>query len=185
MRKVSLIFMLVGLSLLVVMGSGIACKKEAKEEVLSPQMAIIEVSKEATLDPSDPNDLANKGVALEMALEISNPNDFEISISSLMIDLSVDGTTVEHPNITERFYVPGKTTVFVRRVFVYQPMSVIGTLMAYGGKTFPDAMAITLGIWDKVINETAEYDAACSAAISSEFGDLTETYQLSWVMPTT
>jgi hypothetical protein len=184
MRKSLRIVVLLSLSLLLVMVSGmLGCSKEEKsKELVAPQITIRDFSKEATIIPADANDLAAKTVVVDMALMITNPNDFEICAESFLMKVYVDGLKLEDPAYTENLYVPSGETVTFHKVFVFQPMAVIINLMGLG-ESFEEAMPPALAIWDKVTADTATWDLECVAAISSEWGDLNKTYQLSWTMP--
>ena len=185
MRKTrqKLVLIVMGLCLLLA-GGVVSCgEEEVIRQLVAPEVDIGFFYRDATVVPADPNDMAAMTVVMDMALNITNPNDFEISAQSFLMRVFIDGQRIEDPNYLEKIYIPGNESVTFHRRFVVQPMAIIIDLMMGTGKSFMDATAIAMPIWNKVTADTAKWDLECRAVISSEWGDKDKTYQLSWTKP--
>ncbi len=199
MRRLLSSLLVLGLIVLLVSGSLVGCAQEEEEKVLAPPtIELMSVTKEKTTDFTTAQfdslvaamgasaygiQLAIRSATMGMDLYITNPNDFEISLNSILIKVTIDGSSVETPNITEELYVPGGTSVFARVVFTFKPSELVGTLVSFQAKPAAEAMGIAGNVWAKLVDGTATWDVACHATVSSEFGDLAENYVLSWTKP--
>jgi len=177
--------------------------------VVAPTIAITEITSEKKSDIPMSMALALLGAGIpaasafglamacrvatfEMALKIVNPNDFDIALDSLMIEVIVPGVVynagagnvtldplaVEMPNIQEKVYVPADTTLYLRRIFHITQLDAYVPLAMFQGMDGTSASAASEAVFRKAIaGAAADLDAAAQAAHTADYADLTAAQQ--------
>ena len=205
MTKLAARLVVIGLLASLVVGTLIGCDDDDDDDkdVAAPAMSIVEVTKEKVTDFSENTfgmlaglmsemggAQALGGIALQevqsatmdMALRITNPNEFEICVESLLLTVSVNDVVTGRPNLVDAVYIPANTSVVTHRTFTFAPFdAMVGGM--FEGKSPPEIMGSLMPVWGEVTKGAPTWTVDCHAFVSSEYGNISKDYQLNWSMP--
>ena len=107
---------------------------------------------------------------INVGLTVSNPNETTVTITSIPVELKVNGFSWGMTSCRGNVYIPPGKEVMLRFSYVVNTFSLIQQVMLGKGTTVPDAVKTVLGTLASVEAGKAEYEIETVVAISSESG---------------